>query len=59
MPYAEPIIGIVDGLLEGDHSVAEVLRKGNLGLGTLNGLDGEVSGRFTCYYLFHIVMTMA
>jgi alpha-acetolactate decarboxylase len=22
--------------------VAEVLRKGNLGLGTLNGLDGEV-----------------
>lgn len=39
---AEPIIGIVDGLLQGDHSVAEVLRKGNLGLGTLNGLDGEV-----------------
>jgi alpha-acetolactate decarboxylase len=32
----------VDGLLEGDHSVADVLRKGNLGLGTLNGLDGEV-----------------
>ncbi|KAF6259872.1 acetolactate decarboxylase [Scenedesmus sp. NREL 46B-D3] len=35
-------IGIVDGLLEGQHSVAQVLAKGNMGLGTLDGLDGEV-----------------
>eukprot|EP00775_Hariotina_reticulata_P009363 gene9363-9526_t len=36
-----PIIRLVDGLLAGDHSVAECLAKGNFGLGTLNYLDGS------------------
>lgn len=39
---AEPIITLVDGLLEGDHCVADCLAKGNFGLGTLDFLDGEV-----------------
>lgn len=39
---AEPIISLVDGLLEGDHSVRDCLAKGNFGLGTLDFLDGEV-----------------
>lgn len=39
---AEPIISLVDGLLEGDHCVGDCLAKGNFGLGTLDFLDGEV-----------------
>jgi hypothetical protein len=37
--------------------VADVLRKGNMGLGTLNGLDGEVR-RNTCWYDLWFTSTM-
>ncbi|GAB4824241.1 hypothetical protein N2152v2_011287 [Parachlorella kessleri] len=37
-----PLIGLVEGLLYGDATVGEALKWGNFGLGTLNGLDGEV-----------------
>eukprot|EP00798_Chlamydomonas_sp_ICE-L_P009650 gene9650-7566_t len=38
----EPIVSLVDGLLEGEHTVSQGLSKGNFGLGTLDMLDGEV-----------------
>ncbi|KAG1672488.1 hypothetical protein FOA52_002796 [Chlamydomonas sp. UWO 241] len=38
----EPIITLVDGLLQGDHTVAEALTHGDTGIGTLDMLDGEV-----------------
>ena len=38
----EPIVTLVDGLLHGEHTVSQALLKGNLGLGTLDMLDGEV-----------------
>lgn len=44
LPPAEPIITLVDGLLEGDHCVADCLAKGNFGLGTLDFLDGGEQG---------------
>lgn len=40
--FTAPIVGLVEGLLFGDTTVAEALQFGNFGLGTLNGLDGEV-----------------
>jgi acetolactate decarboxylase len=46
---ASTIGALLDGAYEGDVSFAELAEHGNLGLGTLNGLDGEmiaVDGRF-------------
>lgn len=39
---AEPIITLVDGLLMGEHTVAQAMTHGDTGLGTLDLLDGEV-----------------
>eukprot|EP00877_Chromochloris_zofingiensis_P014676 jgi/Chrzof1/9462/Cz04g04010.t1 len=44
----EPIITIVDGLLEGEQTVADALTHGDFGLGTLNFLDGEVRAGVNC-----------
>lgn len=35
----------MDGLLHGEHTVAQALTHGDTGLGTLDLLDGEVGGR--------------
>jgi acetolactate decarboxylase len=46
---ASTIAALLDGAYEGDVSFEELARHGDLGLGTLNGLDGEmiaVDGRF-------------
>jgi acetolactate decarboxylase len=46
---ASTIAALLDGAYEGDLTFAELARHGDLGLGTLNGLDGEmiaVDGRF-------------
>jgi acetolactate decarboxylase len=46
---ASTIGALLDGAYEGDLSFAELAEHGNLGLGTLNGLDGEMialEGRF-------------
>jgi acetolactate decarboxylase len=46
---ASTIGALLDGAYEGDLSIAELAEQGDLGLGTLNGLDGEmiaVDGRF-------------
>lgn len=46
---ASTIGALLDGAYEGDLSFAELAEHGDLGLGTLNGLDGEmiaVDGRF-------------
>lgn len=46
---ASTIGALLDGAYEGDLSFAELAEQGDLGLGTLNGLDGEmiaVDGRF-------------
>lgn len=46
---ASTIAALLDGAYEGDLSFAELAEHGDLGLGTLNGLDGEmiaVDGRF-------------
>lgn len=37
-----PIIGLVEGILSGETTMGEALKKGDFGLGTLNMLDGEV-----------------
>jgi acetolactate decarboxylase len=39
---ASTIGALLDGAYEGDLSFAELAERGNLGLGTLNGLDGEM-----------------
>jgi acetolactate decarboxylase len=36
------IDALLGGAFDGDVSLSEVLERGNLGLGTLNGLDGEL-----------------
>jgi acetolactate decarboxylase len=36
------IAALLDGAYDGDVTIAEVLEHGDLGLGTLNGLDGEL-----------------
>jgi acetolactate decarboxylase len=46
---ASTIGALLQGSYDGDLSLAELRRHGNLGLGTLNGLDGEmicIDGRF-------------
>jgi len=46
---ASTISALLDGAYEGDLSFAELAEHGDLGLGTLNGLDGEmiaIDGRF-------------
>jgi acetolactate decarboxylase len=46
---ASTIGALLDGAYEGDLSFAELAEQGELGLGTLNGLDGEmiaIDGRF-------------
>ena len=46
---ASTIAALLDGAYEGDLSFAELAEHGDLGLGTLNGLDGEMialDGRF-------------
>ncbi len=46
---ASTIAALLDGAYEGDLSFAELAEQGDLGLGTLNGLDGEMialGGRF-------------
>jgi acetolactate decarboxylase len=46
---ASTIAALLDGAYEGDLTFAELARHGDLGLGTLNGLDGEMialDGRF-------------
>ena len=46
---ASTIGALLDGAYEGDLSFAELAEHGDLGLGTLNGLDGEMialDGRF-------------
>ena len=46
---ASTIGALLEGAYEGDVSFAELARRGDLGLGTLNGLDGEMialDGRF-------------
>ena len=46
---ASTIAALLDGAYEGDLTFAELAEHGDLGLGTLNGLDGEmiaVDGRF-------------
>lgn len=46
---ASTVSALIDGAYEGDLSIAELAREGDTGLGTLNGLDGEmiaVDGRF-------------
>jgi acetolactate decarboxylase len=46
---ASTIAALLDGAYDGDLSFAELAEHGDLGLGTLNGLDGEmiaVEGRF-------------
>lgn len=39
---ASTVAALLDGAFEGDLSFAELAEHGNLGLGTLNGLDGEM-----------------
>ena len=39
---ASTIGALLDGAFDGDLSFAELARHGDLGLGTLNGLDGEM-----------------
>jgi acetolactate decarboxylase len=41
---ASTIGALLDGAFDGDLSFAELARHGDLGLGTLNGLDGEMIG---------------
>ena len=46
---ASTIGALLDGAYEGDVTFAELAEHGDLGLGTLNGLDGEMialDGRF-------------
>ena len=46
---ASTIGALLDGAYEGDLNFAELAEHGDLGLGTLNGLDGEMialDGRF-------------
>jgi len=42
MYLTSPIIGLVEGILSGETTVGEALKKGDFGIGTLNQLDGEV-----------------
>jgi acetolactate decarboxylase len=46
------LAALLDGIYDGDVTIAEVLRHGDFGLGTFNGLDGEMlilDGK--CYHL--------
>ena len=46
---ASTVAALLDGAYDGDLTFAELARHGDLGLGTLNGLDGEMialDGRF-------------
>jgi acetolactate decarboxylase len=46
------ISALLDGVYDGDVTIAEVLRHGDFGLGTFNGLDGEmVILDGVCYHL--------
>lgn len=47
---ASTIGALLDGAYEGDLSFAELAEHGNLGLGTLNGLDGEMIALEGAFY---------
>ncbi len=47
---ASTIGALLDGAYEGDISFAELAEHGDLGLGTLNGLDGEMVAIDGCFY---------
>lgn len=47
---ASTIGALLDGAYEGDLSFAELAEHGDLGLGTLNGLDGEMIGLDGSFY---------
>jgi acetolactate decarboxylase len=46
---ASTLSALLDGVYDGDMTIAELARRGDLGIGTLNGCDGEltaIDGRF-------------
>ena len=45
---ASTIGALLEGRFDGDITVAELAERGDLGLGTLNGLDGELIVRSGC-----------
>lgn len=47
---ASTIGALLEGAYEGDLSFAELAEQGDLGLGTLNGLDGEMIALDGCFY---------
>jgi acetolactate decarboxylase len=47
---ASTIGALLDGAYEGDVSFAELAERGDLGLGTFNGLDGEMIALEGCFY---------
>jgi acetolactate decarboxylase len=47
---ASTIGALLDGAYDGDLSIAELAEHGNFGLGTLNGLDGEMIAIDGCFY---------
>ena len=47
---ASTIGALLDGAYDGDLSFAELAEHGDLGLGTLNGLDGEMIALDGCFY---------
>jgi acetolactate decarboxylase len=47
---ASTIGALLEGAYDGDLSFAELAEHGDLGLGTLNGLDGEMIGLDGCFY---------
>ena len=47
---ASTIAALLDGAYDGDLSFAELAEHGDLGLGTLNGLDGEMIGLDGSFY---------
>jgi acetolactate decarboxylase len=47
---ASTIAALLDGAYDGDLSFAELAQHGDLGLGTLNGLDGEMIALGGCFY---------
>jgi acetolactate decarboxylase len=47
---ASTIAALLDGAYEGDLSFAELARHGDLGLGTLDGLDGEMVALDSRFY---------
>ena len=47
---ASTIAALLEGAYDGDLSFAELAEHGDLGLGTLNGLDGEMIALDGCFY---------